>query len=204
MKRILGFVGILILGWMGSGYCGTVTVYNTDGSITTTTTTIQAGVNACPVGGTVSVSAGTYTEAVYINKRIALVGAGSSSTTITAAGLGATNTVTFSGTATDNASISGFKITGATGNWPAGTGNGIYCHQGSPTITNNTISGNSYAGIYCLYSSSPTITNNTISGNRNYGIKCDSSSPSITNNTISGNTLSGIFCYFSSPTITNN
>ncbi|MBU0767413.1 right-handed parallel beta-helix repeat-containing protein, partial [Patescibacteria group bacterium] len=183
--------------------------------------TIQQGVNACETGGTVSVSAGTYTEAVYINKQIALVGVGTP--TITASELEEeTNTVTFDGTLTDNASISGFKITGATGNIPNGNGiyckngaspiitnntitgnsNGIYCDSSSPTITNNTITGNSN-GIYCNSSTSPSITNNTISGNGE-GILCHSSSPSITNNTISGNTGIGIYCYSSSPTITNN
>jgi len=46
--------------------------------------TIQSAVNAANNGDTITVSAGTYTEAVYINKGIALVGAGSNSTTITA------------------------------------------------------------------------------------------------------------------------
>ncbi|MBU1598958.1 right-handed parallel beta-helix repeat-containing protein, partial [bacterium] len=206
MKRLfLGVVLGMVFG-IGSVYgngIGSVTVYSPDGSIQGNYTTIQAGVNACPVGGTVSASAGTYTEAVYINKRIALVGTGTP--TITASGLGNTNTVTFVGIATNNASISGFKITGATGGWPNGMG--IYCNNGSPTITNNTILGNSGSGISCN-SSFPSITNNTISGN-NSGIYCNFSSPTITNNTISGNTKSGntnigIYCVSSSPSITNN
>ncbi|MFH1860467.1 MAG: right-handed parallel beta-helix repeat-containing protein [bacterium] len=199
MKRLLEFVGILgvlVFGWANLGFCGTVTVTGTD----TVFTTIQAGINACPVGGTVSVAAGTYTEAVYVNKGIALVGAGSNSTTITAAGLGTVSTVIFTGTATNNALISRFRITGATGDWDNG-GIGIYCNQGSPTITNNTISGNTVSGIRCN-SSFPSITNNTISGN-DYGIRCELSSPSITNNTISGNRI-GLYCYSSSPVITNN
>ena len=225
IRNILGFIvisGMLVLGWAGTGFCNnTVTVYNPNGSIATYTTTIQAGINACLVGGTVSVSAGTYTEAVYVNKGIALVGAGSNSTTITASGLGGTNTVTFNVAAANNASISGFRITGATGNWPNGMG--IYCGTASPTITNNTILWNGNCGI-CCNTSSPTITNNTISGNSHNGIYCNTSSPSITNNTISGNsdgiscsssltitnnTISensdcGIICFSSSPIITNN
>lgn len=97
MKKILGFVGVL--GMMGIGSVaygvGSVTVYNANGSVNCATDTIQWGVNACPVGGTVSVSAGRYNEAVYINKEIALVGAGSNSTTITVSGLGDTKIVTF-------------------------------------------------------------------------------------------------------------
>jgi len=178
---------------------GTVTVYNALGGFVGTYTTIQAGVNNCPVGGTVSVAAGTYTEAVSINKRITLIGKGTP--TITAGGLGYTNTVTFDGNDTDNASISGFRITGATGDWP--NGSGIYCTNGSPTINYNTISGNSFNGIHC-HSSSPFINHNTISGNSSHGIACCYSSfPLITNNTISGNNGSGIFCDSSSPNITN-
>ncbi|MBI4680340.1 MAG: hypothetical protein HY753_03815, partial [Nitrospirae bacterium] len=52
---------------------------------------IQAGINACPAGGKVSVSAGTYMEAIYIDRQIALVGVGM--TVIDASGLG-TNTST--------------------------------------------------------------------------------------------------------------
>ncbi|MBU1345283.1 MAG: hypothetical protein KKD66_27035, partial [Proteobacteria bacterium] len=145
---------------------GSITVYNASGGFLGTYTTIQTGINACPVGGTVSVAAGNYTEAVHINKRIALIGAGSNSTTITAQGLSATNTVTFDGDSTNNALISGFRITGAIGDWP--NGSGIYCGTSSPTITNNIISENGY-GIYC-FSSFPTIISNTISRNSSNGI----------------------------------
>jgi len=120
-------------------------------------TTIQAAVNAANNGDTIYVSAGTYNEVVSINKGIALVGNGTP--TITASGLGYTNAVIFDGNATNNASISGFKITGATESWP--NGSGIYCTNGSPTINHNTISKNGNYGILCN-SSSPSITNNTI------------------------------------------
>jgi parallel beta-helix repeat protein len=96
-------------------------------------------------------------------------------------------------------------------------GGGIYCDEGaSPIIGNNKISGNiairsGGGGIYCDYSS-PTISNNTIDGNStNYdggGIYCFDSFPIITNNIISGNSAEhggGIYCYYhSSPTISNN
>ncbi|MBU1261505.1 PEGA domain-containing protein, partial [bacterium] len=195
-------------------------MYSPEGTITGTYTTIQEGVNACLTGGTVSASAGTYTEVVYINKQIALVGVGTP--TIDASGLGDTNVVTFDGASTNNALISGFKLYGATGGWP-NSGMGIRCYSSSPIILNNIIIGNTY-GIFC-YSSSPTILNNIIIGNYHgifcysssltilnntilenyYGISCfESSSPTILNNTISENGY-GIYCWKnSSPSITNN
>ena len=181
--------------------------------------TISAGVEAVCSGGTVYVAAGTYTEAVYINKRIALIGQG----TPTIKPPSSANGVTFSGAATDGALISGFRITGATGDWPNGIGiwcengaeptiinniiignayHGIHCDNSSPNITNNTIAENAWDGIH-PYNSSPSITNNTITGN-SWGISCDNSSPIITNNTIAGNSAHGILCGNSSPFITNN
>ena len=60
LKRVLGFG--MVLGMVfgaGAGYgAGSVTVYNPGGSIQGSYTTIQAGIVACPTGGTVSVSAG--------------------------------------------------------------------------------------------------------------------------------------------------
>ncbi|MFH0774616.1 MAG: right-handed parallel beta-helix repeat-containing protein, partial [bacterium] len=147
LKRVLGFG--MVLGMVfgaGAGYgAGSVTVYNAGGSFNCATDTIQLGVNACPVGGTVSVSAGTYTEAVYINEGIALIGSGTPVIDPSVAGSG----VTFDGNGADNAIISGFKITGAT--------DGIDCINGAdPRLANNLISGNSSHGIYCN-SSSPSI-----------------------------------------------
>ena len=197
MKKFLSFVGVLgvmVLGWANLGFCGTVTVYSPAGTVTGTYTTIQAGVGACLVGGTVSASAGIYTGTVSINKGIALIGVGTPTIDPPSG-----DAVTFTGTPTNGAVISGFIITGA----PSGY-SGIYCNNGSPTITNNTITGNNN-GISCA-SSSPSITNNTISGNIFCGIHCyESSSPSITNNTISGNSWIGIYCCdSSSSSIVNN
>jgi parallel beta-helix repeat protein len=67
-----------------------------------------------------------------------------------------TATVTFDGLDTAEASISGFKITGAK------CGDGIKCKIcANPRITENVITGNKGAGIYCS-SSYPVISNNTI------------------------------------------
>lgn len=108
----------------------------------------------------------------------------------------------------------------ATGSWPDPDANGgaIYCYYSSPTISHNTISGNSAeyggGGIYCEPGSRSMISNNTITGNSakysGGGIYCSDSRPTISNNTISRNSAEsrgggGIYCeYGSNPMISNN
>ncbi len=69
----------------------------------------------------------------------------------------------------------------------AGAGGGI-CLSGSstPTVSNNVIVNNTgpYAGGLECYMCVPTITNNTISGNTNAGIHCNNSPGTISNNII--------------------
>ncbi|MBN1592748.1 MAG: right-handed parallel beta-helix repeat-containing protein [Candidatus Coatesbacteria bacterium] len=95
-------------------------------------------------------------------------------------------------------------------------GGGIYCTENSsPTIINNTITGNaarsSGGGIRCDSDSSPTIESNSITGNSAYmagGISCVGGSPTIQRNDISENAGrwgAGISCSKnSSPTIYDN
>ncbi|MBU1599065.1 hypothetical protein KKG61_03005 [bacterium] len=64
MKKFLGFG--LVLGMIGIGSLVEGADIYVGGNIPGSYTTIQAGVNACPTGGTVSVAAGTYTEAIHI------------------------------------------------------------------------------------------------------------------------------------------
>ncbi len=75
----------------------------------------------------------------------------------------------------------------------------------SPTIINNTISGNSASrggGVYC-YAGSPDILNNVINANSN-GVYCLYGSPALVGNTITGNSGSGFSCgYGFNPTISN-
>jgi parallel beta-helix repeat protein len=96
----------------------------------------------------------------------------------------------------------------------------VCCEYSSPTLTNNTISGNSASyggGVCCANDSSPTLTNNTISGNSasiyGGGVCCaNDSSPTLTNDTITGNSASGsagngggVYCTnSSSPILINN
>ena len=90
--------------------------------------------------------------------------------------------------------------------WPENEGGGIYCYTSSPTIQNNTITGNTAGyggGIYCN-ESLPTIQSNTIMDNSGDGMYCSRSSPAIQSNLIAGNSAGGIDCDESSPTIQNN
>jgi len=70
---------------------------------------------------------------------------------------------------------------------------GIYCQVSSPSITENTISGNQ-RGIFCAFESSPLISGNSISENQNEGIYCSESSSHISGNTITNNIYEGIDC----------
>jgi len=102
-------------------------------------------------------------------------------------------------------------------------GGGVYCEHSSPSLTSNTIDGNEAqrwgGGVFCENDSSPTIANNTITGNlaigqsgSGGGVACGNrSSPTIINNTISGNQATGpdgsgggVHCWYSSPTLTGN
>ena len=107
--------------------------------------------------------------------------------------------------------IDGFTIT----NGYAHSGGGLYLGASSPTIANNTITGNRgsyYGGGLSLDHSSATIANNTITGNgtSDYGggLYLRYSSPTIANNTIEGNDAGrdggGLYLHGSSPTIANN
>jgi parallel beta-helix repeat protein len=95
-------------------------------------------------------------------------------------------------------------------------GGGISCSSSSPSIRNNTLTGNSAGsgggGIACYADSSPIIQNNILSGNSaawGGGIDCDfDSSPTIQNDTLIGNSAGdgdggGICCFDSSTTIAN-
>jgi len=147
-------------------------------------TSVRAGLNAAASGAQVWVASGTYVERPTLKKGVALYGgfAGTEdpatfdladrdfavNETILDGNQGG-SVVTAPTGATETTRIDGFTIR----NGHAERGGGIYCSDSSsPTIANNTITGNSASsrggGIYCYsssYSSSPTIANNTITGN---------------------------------------
>jgi len=137
--------------------------------------------------------------------------------------------VTSPAATTASTRIDGFTITNGSGmvsSWST-YGGGLVLINSSPTIANNTITGNSApsrgGGLY-LARSAPTIINNTISGNvvtgnsldygRGGGLYLYSSSPTIASNTITGNVVTGnnldygrgggLYLDSSSPTIANN
>lgn len=179
--------------------------------------TIQGAINAAVDGDTVIVRPGTYVENIdFVGKAITVKSEhGPGVTTIDGNQKG--SVVWFSSGEGVDSVLDGFALTKGSGAdlWPPRTfGGGICCEKASPTIKNNTISGNSASiggGIYCEYAS-PTVTRNIIAGNNAWkvggGIGFYDSSPVITGNIISGNdtTVNGgaIYCDNSSSTLTNN
>ncbi len=168
--------------------------------------TVTAGLNAATSSGEVWVAKGTYTECITLTAGVGLYGGFAGTETALSQRNWNTNitildgnqsgtVVTVPSNATQTMCIDGFTIRNGNGYY----GGGIYCYYSSPTISNNTITGNSSAdgggGIYCD-SSSPTITNNTIANNSTTkdggGVECDSGSPIITKNTITANSAGDI------------
>ncbi|GAG31764.1 unnamed protein product, partial [marine sediment metagenome] len=148
--------------------------------------TVQAGIYAASAqGGEVWVAAGTYYERITLQPYAYVYGgfAGTESlrqqrdwntnTTTIDGGNGGSVVVAQGGYRTTISGIDGFTITNGTGTLYVDNyyGGGIYCYYSSPSISNNTITGNSVdhpgstgddrgGGIYC-YESSPNISNNT-------------------------------------------
>ncbi|MCK4606243.1 MAG: right-handed parallel beta-helix repeat-containing protein [candidate division Zixibacteria bacterium] len=192
--------------------------------------TIQAGIDAAVNGDTVLVANGTYTgdgnrDIDFGGKGIVLRSENGPDFTIIDCNCSVIDCHRgfFFHSGEDSAAVvDGFTITDGCGCYGGYTeqsvGSGIRCDSSSsPTITNNTISGNSAiggGGISCNDHSNPIISNNTIRGNSAFfgggGISCnDHSNPTISSNTISGNSGfsggGGISCNdHSSPTISNN
>ncbi len=190
--------------------------------------TVQAGINAASeLGGEVWVRAGTYLERITLLPYAHVYGgfAGTENArqerdwithpTILDAQQGGSVVTALAGFQVST--IDGFTIRNGTGTLSALYlyGGGIYCSSSSPTIANNTITGNSArygGGIYCS-SSSATIANNAITANSasssGGGIYCSGGSPMIANNTVTANRASstggGIYSSSSasSPTIIN-
>ncbi len=183
------------------------------------------------------VAAGTYVENVTLKAGVSAYGGFEGTETDVAQRNWLANRTILDGNQTDSVvtvvagatadtRIDGFTIRNGSGTSTADTsgdtsvcGAGIYCLGASPTIINNTITGNSATGtdavgggIYCASHSSPIISSNTIAGNSAYrggGIYSDSTStPTISNNVIRDNKATatgagGIHC-LSSAAINGN
>ncbi len=188
--------------------------------------TVQAGLNAATSGNEVWVAAGAYVQCITLKDGVALYGGFAGGETDLSQRNWTVNVTILDGNqvgsvvktpsgAAQTTRIDGFTIR----NGKASTGGGVYCNYGSPTIANNTVTGNSASssagGIYCGYQCTATIANNLIAGNSassGGGIQCEYSSATIANNAIIGNIATdtdargaGIFCSFhASPTIVNN
>jgi len=173
---------------------------------------IQAGLNFCSTDDTVLVGPGTYYENIVwpTTQGIDLISEyGSDTTIIDGNSSGRVMLIT---TGVDSMTvIHGFTIQQG---YTTYDGGGIFCLGSSPTITGNTITGNTGrggGGIYCFGASS-FIANNTITDNTaDYGggIGCYKVLSIITDNIISTNTAilsgGGIYCtYACYPTIANN
>jgi len=169
---------------------------NNDGSEISPFQTIQHAINYIPLGDTVLVLPGNYTENINYNGKSIVVGSmflitqdtSYISATIIDGNQGIP--IYFSGNYNETTVLSGFSIT---------NGNvGIYCYNyASPTLKNLNILNNQGSGLLCLYYSSPTVSNTLITNNfannspyqNGGGVSCfDLSSPILENVTITNNT----------------
>ena len=174
--------------------------------------TVQAGIEAASAArGEVWVAAGVYNEMITLPAYVYLYGGFAGGESARDERDWGVNTTVLDGGGSDVVTATGGCNVSAIDGFTIRNGRYyIYCYLSSPSIRNNTITGDGDygdCGIYCEWYSSPMIANNTISGNDWAGIHCYYySSPTITNNTISGNRTAGILIYdsTSSPTITNN
>jgi parallel beta-helix repeat protein len=150
-------------------------------------TPIQAAVNGASGGDQIYVYNGSYTEYIYINKQLTLVGESRDVVTVTAPSVYSNIFYVYS----DYVNISGFTVTGATD-----SGRGIYLsYTDHCNISDNNASGN-YYGIYLHSSKNNTVRNNIVGSNRRTGILLISSScyNDLYNNTIYNNS-NGFWLY---------
>jgi len=168
--------------------------------------TIQAAINAASAGDVINICAGTFTENIDVNKRVTLIGAGTTSTILTTASAGSVITITGSGAdASNRLTIKDLRVTGASADGIAiapTTAGGYYTFD-------NVLSNSNNNGIHVSGTTAVTdlaITNSTISSNSNAGIRVASACPSLTTLNVTGcNITSNQWVGFDyNPSSTNN
>ena len=187
------------------------------------TAPMQAAVDDVAAGETIYVWNGSYSENVNIGtSNLTLAGEGADVVTVTAPAPDGDHVFNV---AADYANISGFTVTGATGDWKAGiylngtshcnildnnctnNENGIMLEYSSYNrIYANIASSNNNRGICALYSNnSNMIFDNTANSNVRDGISlADSSNNTLSNNTASDNSNWDLYIEDSSSTFTDN
>ena len=172
-------------------YISTTGSDTNDGSAENPFATIQHGLNTASEGDTVLVADGTYTENLEVNEQVTIQSEnGNSTTTVVASN---SNDHVFEVTS-NNVTINGFSIYGATGGGRAGI-----CLT---SVTNCTIENNrcgwdvthkNWYGIYMNSSTNCTINNNTTSYSIGEGILLASSgSNTLTSNIANNSDVDGI------------
>lgn len=184
---------------------------------------IQDGVDAVNVNGTVYVYNGTYYENIDVDKTINLTGEDRNSTIIDGGGSGdvvyvSADLTYVSGFTVQNSGIVGYPNYDAgveirsnysiiIGNIVKGNNRGIWISANNNSVVDNEIISNNAQGIEIYLSRNNSIVGNNVSSNTKAGIQSDdSSNNTITSNKITLNSWHGIFLddFSGSNTITCN
>ncbi|RYD19668.1 MAG: hypothetical protein EOP88_18095, partial [Verrucomicrobiaceae bacterium] len=141
--------------------------------------TIQAAINAATDGDSIQIYAGTFNEAVTINKDIDLTGSGAGATTINSAAQVISITSTGSGS-----TVKGLTVSGGTRGFNLSNTSGIL-------LENVAATGNSSFGINVNgVNSNLTLRNSSFSNNTGTGIKVESSAR-VSNFLVEGSSVNG-------------
>ena len=155
---------------------------------------IQGAINSAQLGDVIFVHEGTYSQQVFVNKSLTLIGEDANTTIIKGVRAHKASYVKISGF-TIRRSIHGINLTNCNSITISGNivtdniGYGIFLlNSRNIIISDNMILDNGDRGVYLRYSSYNTISNNTVSIHKQYGIHLFSSH----NNVISCNTVSNM------------
>lgn len=131
--------------------------------------TIQYAVDQANAGDTVSVAAGTYPEAVAVDKSLTITGAGRTATTVN--GGGGSAAFTFDGTGGGTPVVTLQHISASDVPTP-GEGSGVVVNQATVTIDDAALDYNIFAGLVEI-AGSVTVTNSSLSHNSSGGAPPD-------------------------------